>query len=459
MPDLAERLVELCGERGVRRGDAVRALDPGFHKDNLAAELAVFPETTEAVAAVVALCRSEGVAIVPQGGRTGIAGGAATMPDAVIVSLSRMQRIVALDPRARTALVEAGVTLGALQQAAAVHGLSPGIDIGARDTATIGGMISTNAGGSEAFRHGTMRQRVLGLEAVLPDGTVLGDLTQVAKANEGYDVKQLLIGAEGTLGIVTRAVLRLSGSTSARVSALAACASAAAAVAVLDRLQRQPGLALIAAEAMWRDHFVVTSKANGLDALASFAEAPLYVLFEAAGDDEEAARAAFEIALADAVEAGELVDVLIAATLAQRADMWRVREDWAVDRAFPGGLWFDISVPLGALDATVETMTRRVRTRDPQYRVFIIGHLADGNLHVTVNSTSPITSAYDEVAPLIYAGLKEIGGSFSAEHGIGLEKRSALMRYADPGKLHLMREIKRLLDPDGLMNPGKVLAP
>jgi FAD/FMN-containing dehydrogenase len=403
MPDLAERLVELCGERGVRQGDAVRALDPGFHKDNLAAALAVFPDTTEAVAAVVALCRDEGIAIVPQGGRTGIAGGAATAPDAVIVSLSRMQRIVTLDPLARTALVEAGVTLGALQQAAAVHGLSPGVDIGARDTATIGGMISTNAGGSEAFRHGTMRQRVL--------------------------------------------------------AARAACASAAAAVAALDRLRRQPGLALIAAEAMWRDHLVVTAKANGLDGLASFAEAPLYILFEAGGDDEAAVRAAFETALADAVEADEIVDVLIAATLAQRADMWRVREDWAVDRTFPGGLWFDISVPLAELDSTVEAMTRRVAEHDPRHGVFIIGHLADGNLHVTVNASSPITSAYDEVAPLIYAGLKEIGGSFSAEHGIGLEKRRALQRYADPGKLALMRQIKHLLDPDGLMNPGKVLAP
>ena len=221
MPDLAERLVVLCGPRGVRRGDAVKALDPGFHRDNLAAELAVFPETTAMVAAVVALCRSEGVAIVPQGGRTGIAGGAASAPRTLILSLSRMQRIIALDPLARTALVEAGVTLGALQQAAAAHALAPGIDIGARDSATIGGMISTNAGGSEAFRYGTMRQRVLGLEAVLPDGTVLGDLTQVAKANEGYDVKQLLIGAEGTLGIVTRAVLRLSGRPANRVSALA----------------------------------------------------------------------------------------------------------------------------------------------------------------------------------------------------------------------------------------------
>jgi FAD/FMN-containing dehydrogenase len=459
MPDLAERLVELCGARGVRRGEAVKALDPGFHKDNLSADLAVFPETTAMVAAVVALCRSEGVAIVPQGGRTGIAGGAATAPRSLILSLSRMQRILTLDPLARTALVEAGVTLGALQQAAAAHALVPGIDIGARDSATIGGMISTNAGGSEAFRYGTMRQRVLGLEAVLPDGTVLSDLTQVAKANEGYDVKQLLIGAEGTLGIVTRAVLRLSGSPANRVSALAACPSAAAALAALDRLQRRPGLALIAAEAMWRDHLVVTAKSNGLDALASFAEAPLYILFEAGGDDEDAVRAAFETALADAVEANEIVDVVIAANLAQRTDLWRLREDWAVDRAFPGGLWFDISVPLAALDATVAAMTRRVAAHDPRHRVFIIGHLADGNLHVTVNAPSPIRDVYDEVAPLIYTGLKEIGGSFSAEHGIGLEKRAALQRYGDPGKLALMRQIKHLLDPDGLMNPGKVLLP
>jgi FAD/FMN-containing dehydrogenase len=456
MAGLREHLVELCGEGGVRHGDAVRTLDPGFHRDNLAADLAVFPESTEAVAAIVALLRKEKVAIVPQGGRTGIAGGAASAPPAVIVSTARMRRLD-LDPKARTALVEAGVTLAALQQAAAAHGLTPGIDIGARDTATIGGMISTNAGGSEAFRHGTMRHRVLGLEAVLPDGTVLSDLTAVAKANEGYDVKQLLIGAEGTLGIVTRAVLRLSAASSVRVSALAAFASAKAALAAFDRLQRQPGLQPIAAEAMWRDHLVVTARANGLDALADFAETPLYILFEAGGSDEDAVRAAFEQALAEAMEAGDIVDVVIATSEAQRADMWRLREDWAVDRAYPGGLWFDISVPLGALDATVEAMTQRVLAKGPDHRVFIIGHLADGNLHVTVNAPSPIRGAYDEVAPLIYEGLKEIGGSFSAEHGIGLEKRAALVRYGDPVKLRLMRELKRLLDPDGLMNPGKVL--
>ena len=218
MASLRERLVERCGEGAVRQGDAVRTLDPGFHRDNLAADLAVFPASTEEVAAVVALCRAENVAIVPQGGRTGIAGGAASALEAIIVSTARMRRIVDLDPLAHTAVVEAGVTLAALQQAAAVHGLSPGIDLGARDTATIGGMVSTNAGGSEAFRYGTMRQRVLGLEAVLPDGTVLRDLTCVPKANEGYDVKQLLIGAEGTLGIITKAVLRLVAAPPARLA-------------------------------------------------------------------------------------------------------------------------------------------------------------------------------------------------------------------------------------------------
>ena len=458
MASLRERLVERCGDGAVRQGDAVRTLDPGFHRDNLAADLAVFPASTEEAAAVVALCRAENVAIVPQGGRTGIAGGAASTLEAVIVSTARMRRIVDLDPLAHTAVVEAGVTLAALQQAAAVHGLSPGIDLGARDTATIGGMVSTNAGGSEAFRYGTMRQRVLGLEAVLPDGTVLSDLTCVPKANEGYDVKQLLIGAEGTLGIITKAVLRLVAAPPARLAALAACASAKAARAAFDRLQRQSGMALIAAEAMWRDHAVFTARANGLDALADFAQAPLYILFEAGGSDEDAAGAAFEAALADAVEAGEIVDVVVAATLAQRAGMWRLREDWAVDRAFPGGLWFDISVPLGALDAHVEAMTRRVAADYPDHRVFVIGHLGDGNLHVTVNASTPIRDAYDEIAPLIYDGLKEIGGSFSAEHGIGLEKRSALARYGDPGKRAMMRAIKRALDPGDLMNPGKIFA-
>ena len=457
MTKLRDRLIAICGEAGVREGPAVQTLDRGFHPNNLIAHLAVFPRTTAAVAAVVTACREAGVPIVPQGGRTGLVGGAATEQPSVILSTARMQAILEIDPLAATALVEAGTTLATLQDAARRHGLLPGIDLGARGSATIGGMISTNAGGIEAFRNGTMRNRVLGLEAVLPDGTILNDLKRVAKANEGYDVKQLLIGAEGTLGVITRAVLRLAVEPRHRITALAAFETATAALTTLMRLQRADGFKLMAAEAMWHDHLALTARENDLRPLASFCEAPLYILFEVAGETEAEARSALETVLQSAVEGGEVIDVVIAASEAQRADMWRLREDWAVDRVHPGGLWFDISVPLSALDDQVAAMTRRLAAHDKSYRVFVIGHLADGNLHVTVNSDRPITNAYDEVAPHIYNGLNEIGGSFSAEHGIGLEKRGALARYGDPGKLALARSIKRLLDPDNLMNPGKIL--
>ncbi len=455
---IIDRLVTIVGAANVWRGENNRRPDPGFHDDNLAAGLAVFPRTAEEVQAIVRLCRAEGVAIVPQGGRTGLAGGAASAPGTLIVGLQRMNRIERLDPHARTACVEAGVTLEALQAAAAEHWLSAGIDIAARGSATVGGMIATNAGGSEAFRLGTMRQRVLGLEAVLPDGTIVRDLTEVLKANEGLDVKQLLIGAEGTLGIVTRAVMRLAPVSVTRVTAAAGFRNARDAVAAMNALRSAPAFDLLTAEVMWRDYAQTAAREQGNARFATFATAPVCVIFEAAGEDAGLLRTAFEEALGELLAAGLIVDCVIAGSERERADLWRVREDsWSVERVHPGGLWFDVSLPLAALDQYTEGLVARLRAFDPSLTAFVIGHLGDGTLHVTIAGPRPIPELYETIAPLVYEGIKAMGGSFSAEHGIGLEKRTALAKHGDPGKLAMMRAVKAALDPAGLMNPGKVL--
>ena len=208
-PGFVDSLRAIVGPRGVRTGEAAMQLDPGFDLRNLGAGIEVAPADAEATARVVACCAAAGIAIVPQGGRTGLAGGGVSAPGQIVLSTARLDRILALDPLGGTATVEAGVRLAAIETAAAEHGLTVGIDLGARDSATIGGIISTNAGGIEAFRNGVMRRRVLGLEAAMPDGTLFSELKRVGKANEGYDLKQLLIGAEGTLGVVTKAVLEL----------------------------------------------------------------------------------------------------------------------------------------------------------------------------------------------------------------------------------------------------------
>ena len=370
---------------------------------------------------------------------------------------SRLTIIRALDPLGGFAEVEAGVTLAALDDAAAGHGLSAGIDLGARGSCTIGGMIGTNAGGMEAFRYGTMRQRVLGLEAVLPGGRIMRDLTRVTKANAGYDLKQLFIGSEGTLGVVTAAVIKLEPVWPARATALVGALDATRAVTLFRRLQRLPGAELTHAELMWRPHVLINAREAGRDGLAAFSSAPVFVMFEVGSDSEDACRAALETGLSAAIEASEIDNAILAKSEDERRAIWHLREHWGVDRVYPGGLWFDVSVPLSGLAAYTEALQARLASHDPALGLYMIGHLGDGNLHVTVNSDHPILERYGEVSTLVYAGLAEIGGSFSAEHGIGLEKKAALAKLADPGKLALMKSIKKTIDPNGIMNPGKVI--
>lgn len=450
------RLRAMLGPAGLKQGEALSALDPGVHPENLAAGIAALPASPAEVARLLAFCNEVGLPVVPQGGRTGLAGAGVSRPGELVLATERLARIEDLDPESGVALAEAGVTLAALDAAAAPHGLMVGVDLSARGSCTLGGLIATNAGGMEAFRQGTMRHQVLGLEAALADGRLMSDLTRVLKANAGYDVKQLFIGSEGTLGVVTRAAIRLLPRRAPGASALVACPDAAAAVALFRRLLRLEGAALARAELMSANHVATTARALGLARLAAFAAAPLALVIELEAAADAAAR--LEAALAEAFEAGLVADAALAKSEQERAEIWRVREDWAVDRIFPGGLWFDLSLPLGALAGYLAALAERLRAHDPALALYVIGHLGDGNLHVTVNAARPIAGRYEEIAPLVYAGLKEVGGSFSAEHGIGLEKRAALAREADPVKLALMRSLKRSLDPKGILNPGKVLA-
>jgi len=449
-------LTEIVGPDGVRDAAALAALDPGVDARNFGAGLMLRPRDTAAVARVLAYCNREGIGVVPQGGRTGLSGGAESHPGEVILSLERLNAIESLDPVSRTAVVGAGVTLGALAEQAAVHGLAPGVDLGARDSATLGGMISTNAGGNAAFRHGTMRDRVLGLEAVLADGTVLQALGRVRKRNEGLALEQLLIGAEGTLGVVTRAALALVPADGPAATALIAVPDLAAAVVLCDAVQREAALTPLAIELMSGNHVATTCRAHGAPEFATLATAPYLVLLEAAAATG-AAEAGLTDCLGSLAERGAIADALVAQSEAQRRAMWRLREDWAVDRERPGGLWYDVSVPLAALPGYLADCAAALAAHDASLALFVIGHLADGNLHLTVNATVPITERYAEIAPLVTDGLAALGGSFSAEHGIGLEKKALLARLASPARLALMRTVKSALDPRGIMNPGKVL--
>lgn len=446
-----DELAAIVGHDHLRRENQVAMMDPGIDPDNLAAGLAIRPGSARDVAGVLSLCDRAGVAVVTHGGRTGLARAAVSAPGQVVLLTERFTDLE-IDPVERVALVGAGVTLQTLQEACAAHGLSPGIDLASRGSATIGGMVSTNAGGMEAFRHGMMRQRLLGLEGVLADGAILSDLARVPKNNEGYDLRQLFCGAEGTLGVVTRVTMRLERADPPAQTVIVGCETADAALRIMRTLQEAGNLLL--AEIMWRRYAEMVAEGTGLTGVLSFCEAPVYAIYSVAGEEDTLVEA-----LGPLFEDGTIMDAVLAQSEREAADIWRIREDsFASVRQIPHPLWFDVSLPLSRLDDYVDRLEATVQALDPDFSFQAIAHLADGNLHLTVGSDAPFAEATAETITLaVEDGVKDAGGSISAEHGIGLAKLASLGRNALPDKIAVMRRMKAALDPNGIMNPGKVI--
>ena len=395
------RLVDAVGASGVFGRESLLGRDPGIDLTNLDAGLQVTPQSLQQVSDVLALCNSSGVSVVPHGGLTGLAGAASSQAGQLIVSTSRLNACCDIDPFGRTATVSAGTTLQRLSDAAQSHGLCTGIDIGSRGSTTIGGMIATNAGGGEAFRYGIMRHRVLGLEAVTATGLIMSDLKCVSKANEGLDVKQLFVGSEGTLGLITRAVLKLEPISGECLTAVVACDSAKEALALFHTLHSSADCELERAEIMWRAYAQVTARDLGLTSLLSFSDRAVYVIFEASF--AEAPEDGFETVLARAMEHVGLSDAIVAQSERERTDIWRIREDsWGVQRQHPDGLWFDVSVPLARIDDYLKTVQSRTAAVDSDLLVFVMGHLGDGNLHFTVTKGVPIDDKYSDISAAVY---------------------------------------------------------
>lgn len=422
------------------------------------------PANTQELAELVRLCAKHGVPIVPQGGNSGMSGGAT--PDssggALLLSLRRMNAIRALDPQARTAQCEAGVILQSLHEAAEAHGLRFPLTLGGKGSATIGGLISTNAGGTQVLRHGSMRAQVLGLEAVLADGTVYSALTPLKKDNRGFDLKQLFIGSEGTLGIITAATLRLVPAIPNRMVIWAGLASVQQARALLLHCQQQADAAL--------EGFEVLPQ-TCLDAVLSYlptARAPLtqphawHALIELVGDDPTPLG---EAMLASALEAGLLEDAVIAASEAQAEAFWNLRESISpAERAKGPAMQHDIAVPVERMADFLDHAVPVMESRWPGTRAFGFGHLGDGNVHFHVQAPSGVDRAAWEqsdgkaISQAVDDLVTEWQGTISAEHGIGQLKVDELDRLSDPVALALLHKVKFALDPQQLFNPGKLLA-
>ncbi len=464
MPDLPSdflsELRAILGDGGVRTGDAIAALHPGEHADNLGASAVVSPRNTGDVAAVVKACVKHHIPIVPHGGRTGLVGGGVSRPGQIVLALTGMDRIERLDPVEGVAVVQAGVALQRLQEAAAERKLEPGIDLAARGSATIGGMISTNAGGVMAFRNGVMRHRVLGLEAVLPDGSNYSDLTRVVKNSAGYDLKHLLIGEEGTLGIVTRAALKLDPLPAATATALFALPSTGAALEMVRQARAAAAGSLRAAEVMWTRYINFTANRFNWSAPDYDLCRPAHLLVTLGGAEEAQLQAGLaELFSFLSGSGGGDISAIVAASAAQETELYRLREATEeVYRLYPAAPSYDVSVPLSEIDGYLKRCLPALARVEPDLSPFVFGHLADGNLHIILNRAGAQTSqaTIDAVEDILYAGIRELGGSFSAEHGVGSKRIHALNATADPVKLALMRQIKDLLDPQGLFNPGKL---
>ncbi|MXP40978.1 FAD-binding protein [Altererythrobacter soli] len=426
------------------------------------------PASTAEVAALVALCAAHGVPIVPQGGNSGMSGGAT--PDesgtAIVLSLRRMNAIRRLDTEAREVTCEAGVILQTLHEAAAAEGLRFPLTLGGKGSATIGGLISTNAGGTQVLRHGSMRAQVLGIEAVLADGSVFDALVPLKKDNRGFDLKQLLIGSEGTLGIVTAATLRLVPALVDRAVLWAGLAKVTDTRELLLHAERIAGDRLEGFEILPRHSLqAVLAHMPGTRSPLQ-GEHEWHALIELAADRSgaEALPALAQELLESAFEAGLVEDATIAANETQAEAFWLLRDEIApAERAIGPAMQHDISVPVARMAAFIAEASPQVEARFPGTLAVAFGHLGDGNVHFHVLApTGAVRGDWEanqgkEISSFVHDLVTEWGGSISAEHGIGQLKRDELGRLGDPVHLHLMRAIKQALDPQGLLNPGKLV--
>jgi FAD/FMN-containing dehydrogenase len=466
---LLDSLAALLGPRGFTR--EADALDPwlsdwrGRYRGRAAALLS--PASAAEVQAIVTRCAEARVALVPQGGNTSMVGGATpgAEGDSLLLSMRRMNSVRSVSADDNVAVAEAGVILSDLHDRAAEAGRRFPLSLGAKGSATVGGLVSTNAGGTQVLRFGPMRSLVVGLEAVLPDGSLLEGLSALRKDNRGYDLKQLLIGAEGTLGIVTAASLRLVAAPGSRSVAWVGLASPAAALTLLRRLDARLGESVESFE-------LVPADALGL-VLAGIAgtRRPLagdhrwHVLVESvAPEGGRDAAESLQEALAAALDEGLAEDATVAASEAQAAALWRLRESIAEAERLQGpSVKHDVSVPVSAMPAFIEEARAAVEARFEGARVVAFGHLGDGNVHFNVQPPAGtaaeawLAAEAGAVTRLVHDRVGEAGGSISAEHGIGQSKLAELARTAQPARLAALRAVKQALDPAGIMNPGKLL--
>jgi FAD/FMN-containing dehydrogenase len=457
MGDIVDQLTQALGADVVTAGPDV---DKRYHCDWSAIDpvqpkALIRPRSTAEVSTALRLCHTAGQAVVPQGGLTGLAGGATPRRGDIVVSLERMAGIEEIDKVAATMTVAAGTVLETAQRAADEAGFLLALDLGARGSCQVGGNLSTNAGGNRVIRYGMAREQVLGLEVVLADGEIVTSLNKMLKNNAGYDIKQVFIGAEGTLGIITRATLRLHSRPLSRATAFCALADYASVVGLLRRMQSELG-GISAFEVMWHDFydFIANHPTTKQKPLPD--NYPYYALVEFSGSDPDHDLNRFEALLAKAMADGAVVDAVVAQSEQAARDFWLIREGHGIDTK-PLVINFDVSLPIADIDSFAAECRAALSAKWPDSLNVFYGHIGDSNLHISVMMEGYGSEVMHEVDAVVYQAVRAMKGSVSAEHGVGTLKRAYLGHSRGAAELSVMRRLKQALDPKGILNPGKLI--
>ena len=454
---IIQDIESVVGEKGLITGKDVFNRKAGIWiDDGIRADAIVRPKDTLELSKVLAICNKNKQAVIPHGGLTGLAEGAITQQGQIAISSERLTAIEEVDEIGRTMTLQAGVPLEKAQEEAEKYNLMLPVDLGARGSCTVGGNISTNAGGNMVIKYGMMRDSVLGLEAVLADGQVMTSMNQMLKNNSGYDLKQLFIGTEGTLGYVTKAVLRLREKPKSTNTALLAIDSFDGVIKFLKFIDKGLGGSLSAYEVMWKNFYELITVTGSNHNPPLPCEHNYYVLIETSGADQEKDTGHFEKLLEQGLSNKIIKDAIIAQSESDRSRLWAIRDD--VEQHYQEGpvKMFDVSMPISEMENYVQEVNKRFAANWDDYKCVVFGHVGDGNLHVIGGIGSDNQKEIKIMESCIYEPLKPINGAVSAEHGIGLEKKNYLHISRSETEINLMKSLKKALDPNNILNPGKV---
>lgn len=456
---LIEEISGAIGAANVLQGDALteRYVHIWRMDESLNARALVTPRTTKDVAQIVQICHQYNQPVLTHGGLTNLVGSTEPNGDELVISMEKMASIIEVDEMSRSMTVESGVTLERVQDAAKEVGLQFPLNFGAKGSAHIGGAISTNAGGLRVFKYGMTRNLVLGIEAVLADGTIISSLKKIIKDNSGYDLKQMFIGTEGTLGIITKAVLKLTESPKSRVSAFVGINEYEQVIAFLKHMDAGLAGNLSGFELIWKDTYKSMTSPPAQVGAPLPQEFDYVVLMESLGADIHHDRERVESLLSSALEDGLIVDAVVASNSADSKWFWTIREDVHVLKSqVDHDQHFDISLPIPLIGKKIAKILEKLDRIPGVTKVFTFGHVADGNIHLIVGKKSNTAELINKINEAVYEELQNVGGSISAEHGIGVHKKQYLKHSRTSEEIALMKTIKKAFDPMNLLNPGKI---